>query len=65
VKAFQLREPDPNLLWIQCDPAFDFLHTDQRYRSLIQRIGLPPAYLCAPSFSSISEGRGVRSRRGN
>jgi TolB-like protein/DNA-binding winged helix-turn-helix (wHTH) protein len=34
----------PQLLYIQSDPAYDFLHTDLRYRSLIQRIGLPPAY---------------------
>jgi hypothetical protein len=26
------------------DPAFDFLHSDERYRSIIQRIGLSPAY---------------------
>ncbi len=39
-----LRKRDPLLLWIQTDPAFDFLHADPRYRSLIQRIGLPPAY---------------------
>jgi hypothetical protein len=32
------------LLYIQCNPAFDFLHSDPRYRSLIHRIGLPPAY---------------------
>jgi TolB-like protein/DNA-binding winged helix-turn-helix (wHTH) protein/lipoprotein NlpI len=32
------------LLWIQADSAYDFLHSDQRYRSLIQRMGLPPAY---------------------
>ncbi len=32
------------LLWIQADPAYDFLHGDPRYRSLIQRMGLPPAY---------------------
>jgi TolB-like protein/DNA-binding winged helix-turn-helix (wHTH) protein len=34
----------PLMLEIQNDPAFDFLHRDERYRSLIRRIGLPPAY---------------------
>ncbi len=34
----------PLLLWIQTDPAYDFLHSDPRYRSLVKRIGLPPAY---------------------
>jgi tetratricopeptide (TPR) repeat protein len=37
------RQHLPQILWIQSDPAFDFLHADPRYRSLIQRIGLPPA----------------------
>ena len=37
-------ERSPNLAWVQHSPEFDFLHTDERYRSLIQRIGLPPAY---------------------
>jgi TolB-like protein/DNA-binding winged helix-turn-helix (wHTH) protein len=37
-------ERSPKLLYIQSDPAYDFLHADPRYRSLIQRIGLPPAY---------------------
>ena len=32
------------LLMIQSDPAFDFLHADPRYRSLIRRMGLPPMY---------------------
>lgn len=41
-KGFQ--EHSPLLLWIQCDPAYDFLHADPRWRSLIQRIGLPLAY---------------------
>jgi TolB-like protein/DNA-binding winged helix-turn-helix (wHTH) protein len=41
-QGFQSR--DPSLLYIQCDPSFDFLHSDQRYRTLIQKIGLPPAW---------------------
>ncbi len=40
-EGFQQR--DPELLWIRNDPAYDFLHTDERYRSIIHRIGLPPA----------------------
>jgi TolB-like protein/DNA-binding winged helix-turn-helix (wHTH) protein len=39
-----MRERNPNLLWIQCDPAYDFLPNDRRYRDLIQKIGLPPAW---------------------
>ncbi len=39
-----LHERNPELLWIQCDPAYDFLHTDERYRSIIRKIGLPPAW---------------------
>jgi len=38
------REHSPLLLWIQTDPAYDFLHADARYRSIIRRVGLPPAY---------------------
>jgi TolB-like protein/DNA-binding winged helix-turn-helix (wHTH) protein len=38
------RQRAPGLLWIQNAPAFDFLHSDERYRSLVRRIGLPPAY---------------------
>ena len=38
-------ERDPVLLYrIQSDPAFDFLHADARYRSVIQKLGLPPMY---------------------
>jgi TolB-like protein/DNA-binding winged helix-turn-helix (wHTH) protein/Flp pilus assembly protein TadD len=40
--GFQQR--DPELLWIQNDPAYDFLHGDERYRSIIRRVGLPPTY---------------------
>jgi TolB-like protein/DNA-binding winged helix-turn-helix (wHTH) protein len=39
-----LRERNPGLLWIQCDPAYDFLHNDERYRTLIKKIGLPPGW---------------------
>jgi TolB-like protein/DNA-binding winged helix-turn-helix (wHTH) protein len=38
------RQRSPQVLWIQTDPAYDFLHADERYRALIQKIGLPPAY---------------------
>ncbi len=32
------------LVMIQNDPEFDFLHSDERYRALVKKIGLPPAY---------------------
>lgn len=38
------RQRSPLLLWIQDDPAYDFLHSDERYRAIIKGIGLPPAY---------------------
>ena len=31
-------------LWIQRDPAYDFLHSDRRFRSIVQRTGVAPAY---------------------
>ncbi len=31
-------------LWIQGDPAYDFLHSDSRFRSIVQRTGVTPAY---------------------
>jgi TolB-like protein len=37
-------ERSPSLLFIQTDPAFDFLHGEPRYRKLIQEMGLPPIY---------------------
>ena len=38
------RQHSVDLLWMQSEPAFDFLHSDERYRSIIRGIGLPPAY---------------------
>ena len=38
------RQHSPLILWIQCDPAYDFLHSDPRFRSIVQRTGLPPAF---------------------
>ena len=38
------RQHSPYMLDIQNDPAYDFLHNDQRYRSLITKIGLPQAW---------------------
>jgi TolB-like protein/DNA-binding winged helix-turn-helix (wHTH) protein len=37
------QQHDPELLWIQNDPAYDFLHNDERFRSIVKRVGLPPA----------------------
>src|SRR5271156_159833 len=40
-----VNERDPLLLLlIQSDPAFNFLHADPRYRSLIRQMNLPPMY---------------------
>ena len=38
------REHATPLLWIQNDPAFDSLHKDERYRTIVRAVGLPPAY---------------------
>lgn len=35
------RQRSPHVLWMQKDPGFDFLRSDERYRSLIRRSGLP------------------------
>ncbi len=33
-----------NLVFLQQEPDFDFLHSDERYRGLVRNIGLAPAY---------------------
>jgi TolB-like protein/DNA-binding winged helix-turn-helix (wHTH) protein len=38
------RERDPWLVFLQKEPVFDFLHSDERYRALVEKMGLQPAY---------------------
>jgi hypothetical protein len=38
------RQHSPLLLWVQSEPAFDFLHGEERYRAVVKGIGLPAAY---------------------
>jgi TolB-like protein/DNA-binding winged helix-turn-helix (wHTH) protein/Flp pilus assembly protein TadD len=38
------KERSPKLVWLQSWPAYDFLHSDQRYQNLVRQIGLPPAF---------------------
>ncbi len=37
------RQHATDTLWIQQDPAYDFLQTDSRFRSIVQRVELAPA----------------------
>ncbi len=37
------RQRAVGLLWIQTDPAFDSLHSEQRYRLIVRGVGLPAA----------------------
>jgi TolB-like protein/DNA-binding winged helix-turn-helix (wHTH) protein len=38
------REHSAPMVFLQNEPAFDFLHSDERYRALVRKVGLPPAY---------------------
>jgi TolB-like protein/DNA-binding winged helix-turn-helix (wHTH) protein len=38
------KERSPWLVFVQKEPVFDFLHGDERYRSIVRRVGLPPVY---------------------
>jgi TolB-like protein len=38
------REHCPDLVGLQNVPAFDFLHSEPRYRRIVNEVGLPPAY---------------------
>ncbi len=37
------RQHSPLMLWVRCDPAFDFLQGDARYRAVIEGVGFPDA----------------------
>jgi TolB-like protein len=37
-------EHSPLLVLLQNEPLFDFLHADERYRAIVQKTGLPPAF---------------------
>lgn len=39
-----LAQRSPELVFIQSDPAYDSLHNEARYRSVVQRVGLPEVY---------------------
>jgi hypothetical protein len=39
-----VRERSPWLIFLQKEPVFDFLHSDERYRAVVKKIGLPLAY---------------------
>ena len=38
------RERSPDLVFLQKEPVFDFLHSEPRYRAIVKNVGLPPAY---------------------
>ena len=38
------QEREPHVVFLQSDPTFDFLHSDPRYRAIVNKMGLPPAY---------------------
>ena len=39
-----LQQRSPALLWLQTYPQFDVLHGDERYRAIVKKVGMPPAY---------------------
>src|SRR5580692_11265558 len=40
--SYRMRDPD--LIFLQNEPLFDFLHTDPRYQAIVKKMGLTPAY---------------------
>jgi len=39
-----LKDRHPGMVFIQVDPWYDFLHSDERYRAIVRKVGLPPTY---------------------
>jgi hypothetical protein len=37
------REHSARLIFLQVEPVFDFLHSDERYQVLVKKMGLPPS----------------------
>ena len=37
------RQHIPNLIWIQAEPFYDFLHSDPRFQAIVKKMGLPLA----------------------
>jgi TolB-like protein/DNA-binding winged helix-turn-helix (wHTH) protein len=37
-------EHTPWIVLVQSEPDFDFIHGEERYRAIIKKVGLPPAY---------------------
>jgi TolB-like protein/DNA-binding winged helix-turn-helix (wHTH) protein len=37
-------EHSPRLIHLQYEPDLDFLHSDERYRDIVRKVGLPPAF---------------------
>jgi hypothetical protein len=37
-------EHSPRLVHLQYEPDFDFLHSDERYREIVLKVGPPPAF---------------------
>jgi TolB-like protein/DNA-binding winged helix-turn-helix (wHTH) protein len=38
------QEHSPDLVFLQKQPVFDFLHANERYRAIVKKVGLVPAY---------------------
>ncbi len=37
-------EHSPKLIFLQYEPDLDFLHSDERYREIVRKVGLPPTF---------------------
>jgi hypothetical protein len=38
------KEHSPRLVYLQSYPAYDFLHSDQRYQAIVRKVGLAPSF---------------------